>query len=112
MNSILIDIKQMLGIQEDDISFDKELIIHINTAITVLTQLGIGPEMGFKIIDSTSLWDQLLLGKEDVDSVKNIIYLRCRLSFDPPQSSFLLDSLKKQCEELEWRIVVATSPMI
>lgn len=107
MDSILISIKKLLGIMEDDLSFDAELIIHINTAIAVLTQLGVGPETGFKITGDTEIWDSLIGVRRDLDSIKSVIYYRVRLSFDPPQNSFLVESLRKQCEELEWRIEVS-----
>jgi len=112
MDSILICIKQMLGIEEDDIAFDKELIIHINSAIAVLTQLGVGPKTGFRITGTSETWDLLTLGQNDIDDCKSQIYFRCRLAFDPPQNSFLVDSIKKQCDEIEWRLEVATSEIV
>ena len=44
MVSILDSIKQMHGIDSRDISFDAELIMHINGALMVMTQLGAGPD--------------------------------------------------------------------
>ena len=110
MDSIFITIKQMLGIEADDDAFDNELIPFINSAITVLTQIGVGPEKGFRITGTTETWDELLQMRQDIDSIKNVVYFRTKLAFDPPQNSFLIESIKKQCEELEWRIEVATSP--
>lgn len=110
MNSILTCVKQILGIHEDDTSFDLELVIHINTAIAVLTQLGVGPETGYKITGNTEQWDTLVMGRNDLDNIKLEVYLRCRLSFDPPQNSFLVKSIEDQLKELDWRIEVATSP--
>lgn len=107
MESILTCIKQLLGIEEDDITFDKELIVHINSAIAILTQLGVGPETGFKITGIDETWDQLTLGQADIEDCKSQIYFRCRLWFDPPQHSFAIDSIKKQCDEVEWRLEVA-----
>lgn len=111
MESILTSIKQLLGIEESDTIFDKELIIHINSAISVLTQLGVGPEAGFQITGITEIWNQLTLGKIDINNIKTDIYFRCRLSFDPPQNSFLVKSIEDQIKELDWRIEVATSPI-
>jgi len=109
MGSILDSIKQMLGIAPDDTNFDSELILHINSAIAVLTQLGIGPNEGFRITGPLEEWDSLIEMRQDIDSVKSVVYYRVRLAFDPPQNSFLVDSIKKQCDELEWRLEVSTS---
>lgn len=111
MESILTCIKQMLGIEENDEAFDKELIIHINSAISVLTQLGVGLVDGFKITGKLEEWIQLTLGRIDIDDIKNYIYFKCRLSFDPPQNSFLVKSLEDQIKELEWRIDVQVDPV-
>lgn len=110
VESILDSIKMALGIDPSDTNFDEELIIHINSAISVLTQLGVGPEAGFKIVDNATVWADLIGTRQDIENVKSAIYYRVRLSFDPPQNSFLVDSFKKQCDEAEWRIEVATSP--
>lgn len=41
MDSILDSVKQMLGIEPDDESFDPEIIMHINSAFMTLNTLGI-----------------------------------------------------------------------
>ena len=45
--SILISTKKILGIAEDYTVFDLDIITHINTAFSTLTQLGVGPAEGF-----------------------------------------------------------------
>ena len=47
MDSVLTSVKKMLGITEDYTHFDADLIMHINTVFTILTQLGVGPAEGF-----------------------------------------------------------------
>ena len=42
--SILISIKKLLGITKDDTDFDTDIIIHINSVLAVLSQLGVGPD--------------------------------------------------------------------
>ena len=110
MESILNSIKKLLGIEPDDTSFDQELIMHINSVFMVLTQLGLGPTAGFVITDASTEWNDYLSTRTDLESIKSYIYLRVRLFFDPPQNSFLVDSIKKQCEELEWRLNVQVDP--
>ena len=114
VSGILDSIKQMLGIRPDDGNFDQELIIHINGALSVLTQLGVGPSNGFRIKDKEDTWAQLLGGREDLDMVISDVYMRVRLAFDPPQNSFLVSSLQKQIEECDWRIAAqgATVPVV
>lgn len=48
MDSILVSIKKLLGIAADYTHFDPDIIMHINSAFSVLTQLGVGPPEGFK----------------------------------------------------------------
>ncbi len=47
--SILTSVKKQLGIAEDYEYFDMDLIIHINSVFSILTQLGIGPAEGSSI---------------------------------------------------------------
>ena len=104
MESILESIKKLLGIEADDKNFDKEIIMHINGVISTLTQLGVGASAGFIIMDDTDTWDDFFGGEEHLEFIKTYVFLRVRLLFDPPQSSFLLDAITKQIEELTWRI--------
>lgn len=46
MESILTSIKKMLGISKEYTHFDEDLIMHINAALAVLGQLGVGPSIG------------------------------------------------------------------
>src|SRR5574344_190481 len=103
MVSILDSIKKLLGIDPSDPSFDDEVIMDINSVFTILTQLGIGPKGGFLITDNSTEWSEFIGDRKDLEVVKTYTYLKVRLMFDPPQNSFLVDSIKKQCDEFEWR---------
>ena len=107
MESILTSIKKLLGIGEDYTQFDTDIIIHINSVLMVLTQLGVGPSEGFMISDEYSTWEDFIGNKPYLNSVKTYMHLRVRLLFDPPLSSAALESLKKQADEFEWRLQVA-----
>ena len=61
MESILTSIKKMLGITEDYTHFDADIIMHINSVFSILTQLGIGPEDGFVIQDDKAVWTDFIL---------------------------------------------------
>ena len=110
MENILDSIKKLLGIDETDLNFDQELIMHINSVFMVLNQLGVGPVEGFKISSNEEIWTDFVGTRLDLESVKSYIYLKVRLLFDPPQNSFLVGSIEKQIEEHEWRLQVQVEP--
>lgn len=102
--SILNGTKKALGIDGAYAVFDPDIIMHINSVFSTLNQLGIGPVDGFEIEDSSTTWDVFLLGNPRFNFVKTYMYLRVRLLFDPPATSFLIAAYEKQKEEFEWRI--------
>lgn len=104
--SILLSVKKMLGLDKDYDVFDPELIIHINSVFGTLHQLGVGPEDQFRISGDSETWSEFDTEGEQTDEVKSYVYLRVRLLFDPPSSSFVLSSFKEQLQELEWRLNV------
>lgn len=106
--SILISIKKLLGISEEDEHFDLDIIMHINSVFSILSQLGVGPENGFRIIDENVKWSDYLKGNTKLEFVKTYIHMKVKLMFDPPLSSSAIESINKQINELEWRISVAT----
>lgn len=110
MVSILDSIKQLLGIGQDDDSFDRDLIMYINGALMIVNQLGVGPTSGYFITDKNNTWDEFTLGRIDLEAIKTDIYLRVRLIFDPPQNSFLVSSIKEQIQEYDWRIELQHIP--
>ena len=108
MESILTSIKKLLGVEESYEHFDQDIIIHINSAFMILTQLGVGPIEGFAIKDKTSVWSDFLPETKKLESVKTYIYLRVKLLFDPTAlSSSVIESINRTINELEWRLNVA-----
>ena len=104
VDSILTSTKKILGIDAEYDAFDVDVITHINTAFSTLNQLGLGPEEGFMIEDDSTEWGDFLDDDMNLNSVKTLIYLKVRVVFDPPATSFTLDAMNKQIEELEWRL--------
>ena len=104
--SILDDVKKILGLSSDYNAFDLDIITHINSVFSTLQQLGIGPEQGFSISDKNKNWDEFVANDNGYNLVKTYVYLRVRLLFDPPATSFHLESLNQQVKELEWRLNV------
>jgi hypothetical protein len=103
-DSILTSIKKLLGINEEDTNFDRDIIIHINTAFFALLQLGVGPATGFRIADKVKTWAEFVGERTDIDGVKDYVYMKVRLVFDPPQTGYLVDAIKEGIKELEWRL--------
>lgn len=111
MESILTSIKKLLGITEEYEHFDTDIIMHINSAFSVLTQLGVGPENGFRIEDASAEWSEFLYDDPRLEFVKSYIYFKVKLMFDSTSlSSAVIESINRQIGELEWRINVTVDP--
>jgi hypothetical protein len=103
--SILKSTKKILGLEFDYTAFDPDVITHINAVFGTLHQLGVGPIEGFAIEDDTAEWSDFIDDNIPLLSpIKTYIYLRVKLLFDPPVTSYSIEALHKQVEELEWRI--------
>lgn len=109
MDSILTSIKKPLGIAEDYEHFDQDIIMHINSVfISNLLQMGIGPPNGFMITGKQEVWSEFTEDPIIAESVKQYIYLKVRLAFDPPTNSSHIASIERQIAELEWRLTNAS----
>ena len=103
-DSVLSSTKQMLGISPEDTSFDVNVIMSINTTLTILMDLGL-TEVEDQIVTSDKMtWDELLGGRTDIEYVKTYIYQKVKLIFDPPTSTAAIDAMQRSISELEWRI--------
>lgn len=104
-DSILNSIKELILGHSEDTDFDTDLIIHINTALSYLHQLGVGPEEGFEIIGATETWSDLLENEKALKMVLSYVYLKVKVMFDTPTGG-VLNSYESQIKELEWRLTV------
>lgn len=111
-DSILHDVKQMVGQEWDDTTYDLDIKTHINSVFLDLQQIGVGPSSGYEISGASDKWDAYLVGNKNLNAVKSYIYIRVRLLFDPPTNSFLVESLQKQIDKLEWRLMVEMDPPV
>ena len=110
MDSILTSVKKLLGIAEEYTAFDPDVIMSINSVFAILEQLGVGPDGGFSITDSSMTWNDYFGASEDIEqneAVKNYIALKVKLMFDPPMSSTVMQATTNLTSELEWRLNVA-----
>ena len=112
MESILASIKKMLGIDEEYTHFDADIIMHINSVLMILAQLGVGPAEGVMIEDDTSTWVNFVpeVNAAQLHAIKSYIFMKVKLIFDPPLSSAVIDSMNRQIAEFEWRLNVAVDP--
>lgn len=104
-SSILVSIKKLLGISAEYTPFDADIIMHINSVFSTLTQLGVGPKEGFSIADETNTWDQFISSEDPrYNSVRSYMFLKVKLLFDPPTSTAVLQSYENMAAEYEWRL--------
>lgn len=110
--SILTSIKKLLGIEKNYTHFDADLIMHINSVFSILTQMGVGPANGFCISGSEEKWTDFITGNMSKFSfVKSYVHLKVKLLFDPPISSAAMESTKQLISELEWRLFIEADPV-
>lgn len=102
--SILNSVKDMIAGGAVHEYFDKELIMHINSVIATLRQIGIGPEDGFYIEDESAVWGDLVGNSTLLHAVKSYVGFKVRMMFDPPASSSVSEAIKENIKELEWRL--------
>ena len=111
-DSILKSIKKNVNVDPEDMVFDSDIIMYINSALSTLHQIGLGKANGFAIYDASAKWTDLLGTRTDLEFVKLYITYQVRLAFDPPGNSFGIDSMQKTITELTFRINVAVESAI
>lgn len=104
--SILKSTKKILGLAPEYTAFDLDIITHINGVFSTLAQLGVGPS-GFMIEDDVAVWEDFISDDEEqLNRVKTYVFLKVRMIFDPPVTSFAIAAFEQQIEQMEWRISV------
>lgn len=104
-DSILTSIKKQLNIADSFTAFDSDIILLINSALSALHQIGVGPDEGFSIEDNTATWSEFI-DDARLNMVFQEVYLRVRITFDPPTGT-VLGSMENTLKELDWRLSVA-----
>lgn len=102
--SILMSMKKLLNVDEEDPAFDTDIGMLINAEFMTLHQLGIGPDDGFSIHDADTNWTDFSDDPTLIESVKAYIYMKVRMIFDPPASSVVADAYNSRIHELEFRM--------
>ena len=101
--TILKTKKKLLGIPAEYEEFNIDILMYINSVFSTLWQLGVGPENGYVVTDST-LWSDYTDNQVLVGFLTMYVYYNVRLSFDPPSNSTLHEALVNQKSEMEFRI--------
>ena len=104
-SSVLDTTKKVLGVDPSVTEFDTDLIVHINSIFATLHQMGVNPTGAVhSISDKTDTWEDYIREFDQIAFVQTYMYAKVRLLFDPPQTSFAIESLTKVCEEYEYRM--------
>lgn len=104
--SILQNVRNALGLDPLETSFDAELLIHINSALATLHQNGIG--LACVVKDCNELWDDFkdvlqVEGNVMFEQAKNFVFLKTKILFDPPPPS-TIRYMDGASQELLWRL--------
>jgi hypothetical protein len=105
MSSILNDVKHALGQTPNDHAFDSDIMIEINAAIGTLTQIGVGPLVGYQITGPDNEWAEFFTDLR-LNAAKSYIILCCKLRFNPPDRGFMIEAMERQKQEMEYRLNV------
>lgn len=108
--SILNSIKKKLGYDAEYTSFDPDIIMAINAVFNVVTQLGVGPKEGFSISDASATWDDFMTDMTNFNMVKELIFMKVKIIFDPPQSSHAMNAFTEMIKEYECRLNYQADP--
>lgn len=104
--SVLYTIKTMLDVVPSNCDFDTFILVAINSAISVLVQLGVVTGKTRSVIGIEETWSDLLGDDEFFEAAKMFVYIKTRLIFDPPANSFVVNAFNDQLKEYEWRLAV------
>lgn len=107
IESILESVKKVLGLSVENDAFDPDVLIHINTVFSTLTQMGIGPVGGFRITGYDEVWSSFETSNElKTQQVRSYIPLKVKTMFDPSSNGNITSSLDRAISEMEFRLYV------
>jgi hypothetical protein len=104
IDSILQSTKKKIGPSADYDAFDHDILVSINSTFATLFDVcGFGGEKPVRITGPDETWSSIL-DDPRLEWVKDYVFMKVKVAFDPPSSSTLLENYKQQIAELEWRI--------
>lgn len=111
-DSILSSVKKLIGISEDDKSFDLDIMLNINAASSTLYQLGV-LQKPFTVTSKEDIYEDLIPGgtEDVVNQIKMYFVYKTRLGFDSSTlSSMVIEMIKEQIKETEFRLRTSFNP--
>lgn len=104
MESILTETKKIVGMAEEYTAFDVDMILFINSALSTAELAGAGLTTKISISSKEDTWEELGLDENNLSMLKNYVYLKAKLMFDPPQTSFAIEAIERQIEGFEYKM--------
>lgn len=108
--SILVTIRALVGPGEEHEFFDRDYIVHINTAIFRLKQLGVVKNKGFRVTGETEVWSDIISDPDLLGAVIDYVRLTVKKHFDPASNGTIKASEDECLNELTWTLNVAVDP--
>ena len=108
-DSILLSVKKVLLIADEDTGFDDQIIIYVNSVFDILTQLGVGPKEGYAISGNTEVWSDYLQDNKLLNMVKSYVPMKVKLMFDNGNGT-VNNAISEIVAEKEFRINVMVDP--
>lgn len=105
MSSILTDVKAFVGIVEEDESFDKQIIMCINSVFSSLTQVLAGKDEHFYITDKSAQWEHYVSDYK-IDWIKMNVCMNVKKMFDPPTNATVMQAINDVAAETQWRAYI------
>lgn len=99
---MLNDIKKQLGIADEDDSFDRDILLCMDTIMGIIYETG-ATETLSSVTPETE-WDEVFADDTIRQLAKTYMYLKVRLLFDPPTNSSIQKAFEEHAKELEWRM--------
>lgn len=103
--SVLDTIKTMIGPSVLYDGFDTDLMVHINSTLMYLAQMGVVPD-GTKITSNSNTWHDIIGDETKLEGIKSYLYFKARIMFDPPASATILTAYQEEIKQLEWRMFI------
>ncbi len=112
-SSILLSVKRLIPVPDDDDSFDIDIMLNINAASSILYQLGV-LNKPYTVTSIDDTYEDLIPGgtEDVVNLIKMYFVYKTKLGFDSStSSSAMIDVLKEMIRETEWRLMVSFNPI-
>lgn len=111
-DSILSSVKKLIGISEEDESFDLDIMFNINAASSTLFQLGV-LKNPYTVTSKEDTYSDLIPGgtEDIINQVKMYYVYKTKLGFDSSTlTSTVIHVLKETINEAEYRLMISFNP--